>query len=197
MPKSLVDIILSDLEEAQHSLQLAYIPFKEEDFTIQPVQCRGAINSLEKIHTNVGKISDFLNEVLRLPFIALRYRLLFILHVVEEQVCRLVDLIDGYRVICTVPSQHEQQVRREISISFERLLGYVTDIPKQAQLLDDHTLPYECRPITYMAGHLTIGLANATISSTHATRLYIVKEHDDSIEVPWEVIAFYCYLPKG
>jgi hypothetical protein len=129
---------LTDLSKAQQSLQWVSFPFKEEG-AIRPVHCKIALESLDKASEHVRELFGLLYETSSLPVVmtALRYQLLLILHRVEEQMDKLVDLVNSYRLICITSSQHTLQQRKEIYSSFEKLLQYLTDISQEAKLLYD------------------------------------------------------------
>jgi len=178
---AIVQSHLTRIAGAQHSLQSALIPLTIENCNVQPAQCKKAIKSLDEMNVPIREFCTLLHQTQRLPivFTALRYQLLFILHRVEEQTDRLVNLIESYRVICTSLSQYAQRLHKEISASFEVLLLYIADISQQAIFLDDEAKFQERK----IAAKLEEKFSTDKTNSDFSGRFYIVKQHEDTINV--------------
>lgn len=136
----LIQYYLTHITEAQDSMHFVSTPFKEKG-GIRPVQCRRAVYALDKMNEQMQEFCELLNETSYLPvvFIALRYRLLVPLQLIEEEACELIDLINSYRAICMTSSHHALQQRREIIDAFETLLEHITDILQKADFLGDES----------------------------------------------------------
>jgi hypothetical protein len=133
---TLVQGHLSHISEVQEALYLVCAPFKEQG-NIRPVQCRRAIDILNEANEKVQEFCNLLLGTSSLPTIfgALRYRLLFVLRLAEEQIYDLIDLIESFRMICMSASHQVGQQRKVISTAFETLLLHITDISHQANYL--------------------------------------------------------------
>jgi hypothetical protein len=178
---TIVQSHLIRIDRIQHSLQSALIPLTIENCNVQPVQCEKAIKSLDEMNVPIRGFCTLLHQTQRLPivFTALRYQLLFNLHRVEEQTNRLVNLIKSYRVICTSSSKYAQRLQREISASFEVLLLYIADISRQVIFLDDEAKFQERKIAAKLEKKSSIDKTNSDFSG----RFYIVKQHEDTINV--------------
>ncbi len=136
---------LVSLSEAQYVLKELYASLFEEDLTIQPLDCREAIDSLKEMHELVQECSNLLTDSSLLPVAAFapRYRLLFTSQLVLEQTHRLIDLFNSYRVMCLKPSPQAEQTRKKIQEVFQAVLKHISDIPRQALYLEEESKSLE------------------------------------------------------
>jgi hypothetical protein len=127
---------LAPITEVQYSLDEVRAPFNEAGY-IHPIQCRWAIDDLEKLNRYIQNFCAFLNETEHLPivFTALRYRPLLTLHRMQEQISTLIDSLENHLVACMAPSEQLLRQRKDIQEGFERLLQYISDMPQQVQFL--------------------------------------------------------------
>ena len=106
---------------------------------IMPMQCREATQTLGKVKQNTQHIHRLLDEPDHLPFIftALRYRLLFQIHLIEERVQQLICFIESYRAICShaTSSFGSLQRRKQIYRVLETLLEAINDISQQIHFI--------------------------------------------------------------
>ncbi len=113
-----------------------------DNCTIMPMQCREATQTLGKIKQNTQHIHRLLDEPDHLPFIftALRYRLIFQIHLIDERVQQLICFIESYRAVCTntTSSFGSLQRRKQIYRILETLLEAINDISQQI-----HFIKYE------------------------------------------------------
>lgn len=132
---------LTDISEAQYRLQLACAPFRGKG-NVQPIQCREAIDSLSEIKKRMQEFGVLLNETSYLPIIytTLRYRLLFVLRLIEEQAWKLINLIDSYCIICMTSSPLVRQQSKTISESTEMLSQHITSISQQVKFINDEAM---------------------------------------------------------
>ncbi len=111
----------------------------DDNCTIMPMQCRDAIRTLGKVKQNTQHIHRLLDEPDHLPFIftALRYRLIFQIHLIEERVQQLICFIESYRAICThtALSFGSLQRRKQIYRTLEVLLEAINDISQQIHFI--------------------------------------------------------------
>ena len=105
--------------------------------SLMPIQCRDAIKSLEKLQEYVQRLHDLLGEPDHLPFIflALRYRLIFQIHLIEKQTQRIICFIESYRGICTTSSFSSQQRRKQIYRALEMLSESLSDLSQQTRFI--------------------------------------------------------------
>ena len=132
---------LVSLSEAQYVLKESYASLFEENLTIQPLDCREAIDSLKEMQELVQECSNLLTDSSLLPIGALapRYRLLFASQIVQEQTLHLINLFDNYRVLCLKPSPQAEQTHKKIKEVFRAVLQYISDIPRQALYLEEES----------------------------------------------------------
>ncbi len=126
----------AQISAAEHSLRIVSAPFKEKG-TILPIQCRKAISTINETNERVQEFCELLNNTSSQPavFTALRYKLLYVLHLVEDQGSELVGLIDSFCDTCMAPSQYLE--RREIYESFKTLFQHVSVVAEQTASLDE------------------------------------------------------------
>lgn len=138
---------LTFISELRLSLYRASLPFDTENRSILPRQCREAIKTLEEINEPIQELSKLLRDGDHLPiiFTALCYRLLSILNLLEEQVSKLLDLLNSYRSLSISQSHHARLLRKEIDNSFKRLLQHITALSEQVNLLDEEAEEQEAR----------------------------------------------------
>jgi hypothetical protein len=109
--------------------------------TIMPMQCREAAQTLGKVKQNTQRIHRLLDEPDHLPFLftALRYRLIFQIHLIDERVQQLICFIESYRAVCThsTSSFGSLQRRKQIYRILETLLEAITDISRQINFIKD------------------------------------------------------------
>jgi hypothetical protein len=129
---------LTPFLETEESLRSTYIPFNQYSTVVQPVECRKAVGSLERLNTQIQAFYELLIETVQLPFVfaSISYKLLFIVQLLEEQANRLIPLIEGYRAICMSSSQRAIRHRQYICDSFEKLLQQLAEITLQAEFLE-------------------------------------------------------------
>jgi len=117
--------------------------------TIMPMQCREAIQTLGKVKQNTQHIHRLLDEPDRLPFIftALRYRLLFQIHLIDERVQQLICFIESYRAVCThtTLSFGSQQKRKQIYHILETLSDAIFDISQQIHFIKHEVLFHQAK----------------------------------------------------
>jgi hypothetical protein len=113
--------------------------------TIQPVDCKEAINALEEMYALVQKCNSLLDDSSRLPVAALapRYRLLFASQLVLDQTRQLIDLFNSYRVMCLRASSQAERTHKKIQKVFQEVLQNVSDIPRQALYLEEKSQSME------------------------------------------------------
>jgi len=175
---------LSHIREAQEALHLVCAPFKEQG-NIRPVQCRRAIDILNEANEKVQEFCNLLLETSSLPtvFGALRYRLLFVLRLAEEQIYDLIDLIESFRMICMSASQQVGQQRKVISAAFEMLLLHITDISHQAKYLATEAKFQERRLTSGLQEKPSADITSAANLDPYEGYLHIVKAQE-AIEGP-------------
>jgi hypothetical protein len=117
--------------------------------TIMPMQCREAIQTLRKVRQNTQHIHRLLDEPDHLPFIftALRYRLLFQIHLIDERVQQLICFIESYRAICThaTSSFGSLQRRKQIYHILETLSDAIADISQQIHFIKHEVLFHQAK----------------------------------------------------
>ncbi len=173
------------IAEVEHSLHIVCTPFKERG-NILPMQCKVAIKTLNETNRNMRQFCELLNETSRLPivFTALRYRLLLVLHLTEEKVCKLINLLERFRVTCMKPSLLQE--RREIYDAFQTLLQHISDISQQAQFLDEEAQFQERILIAALEEKGFSELNRNTNQSSHGRPLYMLNSKEVAAESPQE-----------
>jgi len=158
----LIQSHLTRIAKARHSLQISCALFKRKEDDILPSQCKKAIVHLEDLNKCVGDFCELFNDPARLPavYIALRYRLMSLLYLIEEWVCELTDLIESFREVCMTSSRDVAQQRRAISDAFETLLQQIDDIFQRAEFLS-----HEAR---FQEQQLTAGLEEKLSSASNS-----------------------------
>lgn len=147
MPKPVSELSLDQLSEltqeyatrisaAEYSLRVVSAPFQEKG-TILPTQCHKAISAINETNERVREFCELLNDTSSQPlvFTALRYRLLNVLYLIEDQAYELVELVDNFCATCMASVQYIQ--RREISDSFQILFQRVSVVAQQTASLDE------------------------------------------------------------
>lgn len=121
---------LADIEEVKRRLERISQYFNGKG-TILPITCREAASTLSELCNCVNEFCKLLDETSRLPiiFTALRYDLLHELFLIKEQIRKLEDLIDSYRMICMSPSPSSR--RRQIYDSFQNVFQQISDTSRQ------------------------------------------------------------------
>jgi hypothetical protein len=176
---------LTGIDETQHSLQLVYIPFEIEDANIRPVECKKAINALREMDEKIQEFCKLLDETSHLPAVItiLRYRFLFILHLVEEEIYRLIDLIDSYREICMTPNRSAQRLRNDIQDGFEALLQHISGISRKVDFLEHEARFQERKLETELKEKASIDDTRPANPGSLGRPVYIAKKRKDTIEL--------------
>jgi hypothetical protein len=122
------------LSESQGTLREIYASLFQEDLTIQPIECKEAIDALKDMHELVQECSNLLTDSSLLPMAALapRYRLLFASQLVLEQTRCLIELFKSYQVMCLKSSPEAERTHKKLQEVFQAVLKYISDIPRQA-----------------------------------------------------------------
>jgi hypothetical protein len=134
------------LAEVHAILQEKYMSLFDKGLTIQPLDCREASDALEEMYALVRECNNLLsNEVSFLPVATLapRYRLLFASQILLDQTRQLIDLFDGYRVMCLKPSPQAEWMYNRIQELFQAVLKYISDIPRQTLYLEEESKSLE------------------------------------------------------
>ena len=129
---------LAPIVETEEALRSTYTPFGLDSTVVQPVECRKAVGSLERLNAQIQAFYELSQSKVQLPFIfaAICLKLLFSVQLLEEQTSRLIPLIEGYRAVCMAPSQRAIRHRQYICITFEKLLQHIADISLQVEFLE-------------------------------------------------------------
>jgi hypothetical protein len=135
----LIQSHLSRIAKAQRLLHVSYALFKRKEDDILPMQCKRVICHLQDLNKSVSDFCELFNEPACLPvvYIALRYRLITVLYLIEERTCELIELIESFREVCMSSSRDVSQQRRAISDAFETLLQHIDDVFQKAKFLGD------------------------------------------------------------
>lgn len=141
-----VQSYLRYITESCQRLYLAAAPFNAYERSIPPEQIKGIRRSLKEMLKPTLELSRLLHDTDRLPFIysALRYSLLAVVNIVEDQISRALDLLHTYQVECTSPSEDER-LRNEIHSMCERLLHFTMTLPERVKLIQDEAVKQESR----------------------------------------------------
>jgi hypothetical protein len=142
-----VQSYLRYITESCQTLYLSAAPFSSYERSILPEQIKGVRRSLKKMLKPTQEFCWLLHDTDRLPVIytALRYRLLAVVNIVEDQISRALDLLHTYQVGCTSPSEDEKWLRSEIYSMFEKLLQYTIALSERVKLVHDDAEKQESR----------------------------------------------------
>ena len=142
-----VQSYLRYITESCQRLYLAAAPFSVYEWSIPPEQIKGIRRSLKEMLKPTLELSRLLHDTDRLPFIysALRYSLLAVVNIVEDQISRALNLLHTYKVGCTSPSEDEKWLRNEIHSMCERLLHFTMTLPERVKLIQDEAVKQESR----------------------------------------------------
>lgn len=135
------------ITESCQTLYLAAAPFSSYEQSILPEQIKGVRRSLKELLKPTQEFSWLLHNTDRLPVIytALRYRLLAVVNIVENQISRVLDLLHRYQVASISPSEEEKWLRSEIYSMFERLLQFTMTLSERVKLVHDEAEKQESR----------------------------------------------------
>jgi len=131
-----VDRKLKPLIEVQPSLQAACVHFCQSGPTL-PVQCRKVISTLMELDDFIKSLCTLFQDTDSLPIVvvALRYELLDELYYLEEQICKLIDLVDTYYEVCLAASRQVIRQRQVVGASLHALSLAIADIPQKVNFL--------------------------------------------------------------
>ncbi len=142
---SSMEVYVKALTEMQDTLQLVAMPFRKRE--VLPFQCRKAMMALVDLTKRIDELCDLFSEIALLPLamIALRYRFLDELYYIEEQACKLSNLIDSYYERGITSTQQRRQQENAISELFTTLLQHIIDIPSKIGFMFDEAKFQEIR----------------------------------------------------
>jgi hypothetical protein len=135
------------ITESCQTLYLSAAPFSSYERNILPVQIREVRHSLKEMLKPTQEFSWLIHDTDRLPIIytGLRYRLLAILNIIEEQISRCLDLLHTYQISCISPSEGEKWLRSEIYNTFESLLQFTMTFSERVKLVRDEAEKQESK----------------------------------------------------
>ncbi len=142
-----VQSYLKYISESCQRLYKGAAPFRSYERSIPPEQIKEVRHSLKELLMPTQEFSWLLHDTDHLPAIytALRYRLLAVVNVLEEQISRFLDLLHTYQVAGTSSSEGEKWLRSEIYSMFEKLLHYTITLSERVKLVSDEAKKQERR----------------------------------------------------
>jgi hypothetical protein len=115
------------------------VSFSSYERSIMPEHIKETRRALKELLQPTLELSRLLHDTDRLPgiYTALRFRLLAIVNILEEQISRFLDLLHTYQVKCISSSEGEKWLRREIYSMFEKLSQYTLQLSERVQTARD------------------------------------------------------------